>query len=940
MRVYSAPVRAADSQTEADNLSMPETPEPQDHLREQIHLLGDLLGETIREQEGAAIFDLVETIRGLAKAGRAGDQEASRRLLALVDELPMSQARGVVKAFDAYFQLVNLAEEEERVRILRDRARQAHAEGAAMDESIAAAVSRLRDEGLTPADMQALLDALFIMPVFTAHPTEAKRRTVLTKLRRILDILHDMDFHTPIPPEADALRETLREEIVSLWQTDETRWRQPTPLDEVRNGLYFFEDTLFDLVPLLCQDLSAALDRYYPDARFHIPPFLRFGSWIGGDRDGNPFVTVAVTEETLREQKTLALRLYQRAIDRMHGHLSTSMRYGVSLELAASIQADAAMFPEDAQQVAVRYPMQPYRHKMHYIYRKLGATLEANRRPWRADHLPQPNTYERAEDFIAELRLVQDSLRSHRGARLAEGRLGAIVRQAEVFGFHLATLDIRQHAERHTAALAEIFARYGLAEDYAAWPEARKVALLAAELLSPRPLTPARLDFSKEANETLEVFRLIRKAHERIGPQAIESYVISMTTGASDVLGALLMAKDAGVAERLDIVPLFETIADLHAGPAVMEALFANPAYAAHLARRGRSQQIMIGYSDSNKDGGYLTANWELHLAQRALPAVCERHGVRLTLFHGRGGSIGRGGGPTNRAILAQPPESVRGRIKLTEQGESVTNRYTFPDIAHRHLEQIVHAVLLTSGQRPSYPEARGGAWQTAMSALSATAERSYRGFIQETPALLRYFNTATPINDIGRLNIGSRPTRRRASDSIADLRAIPWVFAWAQSRTELPGWYALGAALTTWAGEDAARWGLLQTMYRDWPFFTAMIDNAQVSMRKADMSIAAVYATLSDCADCPEIYPALRAEFERTEAAILRLTGQSDLLDFAPWLQRAIRLRNPYIDPMNFIQVALLNRLRAATGNEAEALHDVVLLSVNGIAAGLRSTG
>lgn len=425
---------------------MPETHEPPDSLPGQIHLLGDLLGDTICEQEGSDIFDLVETIRGLAKAGRTGDQEASRHLLEIIEELPVPQARGVVKAFDAYFQLVNLAEEEERVRVLRDRARQAHAQGGSMDETIAAAVSRLRNEGLSAADMQALLDDLFIMPVFTAHPTEAKRRTVLTKLRRILDILHDFDFHTPIPSESDALRDALREEIVSLWQTDETRWRQPTPLDEVRHGLYFFEDTLFDLVPQIYLDLRSALTHYYPEAEFHIRPFLRFGSWIGGDRDGNPFVTVSVTEETLREQKTLALRLYQRAIDRMHGHLSTSMRYGVSPELAASIEADAAMFPEDAERLAMRYPMQPYRHKLDYIYRKLGATIEANQRPWRADHLPRPNTYERPEDFIAELRLVQDSLRTHRGARLADGRLGGVVCQAEVFGFHLATLDIRQHA--------------------------------------------------------------------------------------------------------------------------------------------------------------------------------------------------------------------------------------------------------------------------------------------------------------------------------------------------------------------------------------------------------------------------------------------------------------------------------------------------------------
>jgi len=914
--------------------------ETRDELGAQIHLLGDLLGETIIEQEGQTVFELVESIRSLAKASRAGDAAAGQRLLILVDALPIGWARPVVKAFAAYFQLVNLAEEEERVRVLHERAVRAHARGEPMDETIAAAVRRLRDEGLDAAEIQALLDNLFIMPVFTAHPTEAKRRTVLTKLNRILDALHELDFHLPTPDEAAATREALREEIVALWQTDDTRQRQPTVLDEVRNGLYYFDTPLFDLAPRLYRELQAALGDYYPGAQFRIPTFLRFGSWIGGDRDGNPFVTPAVTEETLKEQKARALRLYQRALDRMHGHLSVSARYGISDELAASIAADARLFPDDAKRLEARYPGQPYRHKLDYIYRKLGATLEANDRPWRADHLPRPATYADVQQFIADLRLIQDSLRGHLGARLADGRLSDLVKQAEVYGFHLATLDIRQHAERHRAALAEVFERYGLVTDYAAAPEAQRIALLTAELLGSRPLAPARLDFSAETNETLEVFRVIRRAHERVGRQAIESYVISMTTRPSDVLGVLLMAKDAGVADALDVVPLFETIADLQRAPEIMAQLFTNPAYAAHLQRRGNQQQIMIGYSDSNKDGGYLTANWALHLAQRALPAVCEAHGVRLTLFHGRGGTIGRGGGPTNRAILAQPPESVRGRIKITEQGESITNRYGVAELAHRHLEQVIHAVLLTSGRRPALPQAHGGAWEAAMHDLSARAEQTYRTLVHDSPAMLDYFHTATPINDIGRLNIGSRPARRRATRSITDLRAIPWVFAWTQSRTELPGWYALGTALLDWAAEDALRWALLRTMYGEWPFFRAVIDNAQVSMGKADMPIAEVYGGLADCETCAKIYPILAAEFERTTAAILRLTGQGQLLDQAPWLQRAIRLRNPYIDPLNYIQVALLRRLRAAAGADAEALHEVVLLSVNGIAAGLRSTG
>jgi len=928
--------------------------EKRDRLGEQIHLLGDLLGETIVEQEGQAVFELVEEIRGLAKAHRSGDPAAGQRLLALVEELPLARARPVVKAFAAYFQLVNLAEEEERVRVLRERARAAGEAGEPMDETIAAAIHRLREEGLDAAQVQALLDGLFIMPVLTAHPTEAKRRTVLTKLNLIAETLHELDFHMPVPAETQAAIDLLREGILSLWQTDETRTRQPDVLDEVRNGLYYFDNTLFDLVPQVYADLSRALEQAYPGHRFDVPVFLRFGSWIGGDRDGNPNVTLAVTEETLREQKGLALRLYQRAIDRMHGHLSVSAHHGISAELAASLQADADLFPEAAQRAAARYPLQPYRHKMDFVYRKLAATIEANQRPWRADHLPRPGTYEQAEDFIADLRLMQASLREHQAERLAGGRLAELVRQAEIFGFHLATLDIRQHAERHTEALAEVFARYRVdegykseagyevAEGYPSWPEERKLELLARELLNPRPLAPARLDFSPPTNETLELFRLVRRAHERVGRASIESYIISMTSGASDVLGVLLMAKDAGVADALDIVPLFETIADLQRAPAIMARLFANRQYAQHLARRGRAQQIMIGYSDSNKDGGYLTANWELHLVQRTLPAICEQHGVTLTLFHGRGGTIGRGGGPTNRAILAQPPESVRGRLKLTEQGEAITNRYANHDLAHRHLEQVVHAVLLTSGKRPVIDARRAAVWDQAMRALARTAGQAYRAMVHDLPAMLDYFHNATPIDDIGRLNIGSRPARRHDTERIDDLRAIPWGFAWSQSRVGLPGWFGLGTALASWAGSDPAQWAALGAMYREWPFFRTTIDNAQISLRQADMLIAGVYSTLADCETCEAIFPVLRGEFERTEEAILRLTGQRDLLDNEPWLQRSIRVRNPYIDPMNYIQVALLCRLRARcrADDDPDALHDAVLLTVNGIAAGLRGTG
>ncbi len=916
-------------------------PSDRDRLSEQIHLLGGLLGRTIVEQEGESLFDLVEEVRGLAKAHRAGDEAAGERLLRRVEALPLPEAHGVVKAFATYFKLVNVAEEQERVRVLRVRERAAREAGQPAGETIASAVRALRDAGVRHREVEQLLGRLLLMPVFTAHPTEAKRRTILTKLAAIADVLRTLDAGAHGPEEERAAHEVLREEIVSLWQTEETRAYKPDVMDEVRNGLYYFETTLYDLAPRVAESLERAVAECYPGVP--IPPrVLRFGSWIGGDRDGNPFVTVAATEAALRAHHELSLRLLRRGIERLHGHLSSTERLGVEPALVASLGKDAEAFPEEARRAEERYRHQPYRKKLLFVYRKLGATLEASARPWRADHRPRPGTYVHAGELLADLKLLQASLRRHRGERLADGRLGTLVRQAEIFGFHLASLDLRQHSARNADALGEVMSRYGLHPAFAAAGEEERERLLTSEILGGRPFAPHRLDFSDATNETLKLLRLLERAHERIGPEAVECYIVSMTRGPADVLSVLLLARDAGVSDGLDVVPLFETVADLHAAPATMQRLFENPAYARHLAARGGAQTVMVGYSDSNKDGGYLTASWELHRAQRALAAACAGRGITLTLFHGRGGTVGRGGGPTNRAVLAQPPESVGGRLRLTEQGESITNRYADPVLARRHLEQLLHAVLLTSGLHRLGPSPScGGAWERALEELSPLAEQAYRALVHDEPALVPYLQAATPLDEIGRLNIGSRPSSRGAEAGLADLRAIPWVFAWTQSRVNLPGWYGLGSALERWAGDDAARWDLLATMYREWPFFRTLVDNAQRALRGADMLIASVYATLADRGDRDTVLPRLRDEHERTVAALRRVTGQADLLDDAPWLQRSIRVRNPYIDPMNYVQVALLRRLRADPSSvDADDLRATVRLCVNGIAAGLRGTG
>ena len=545
-----------------------------------------------------------------------------------------------------------------------------------------------------------------------------------------------------------------------------------------------------------------------------------------------------------------------------------------------------------------------------------------------------------------DLEMIRKSLCENMGERVAKGQLAELIRAAEVFGFHLATLDIRQHAARHRSAITEVFDLFGLEPGYEQMAEPDRVGLLGSEIMSKRPLT-ALLDFSEDTNETIRLFRLIRKAQGSLGATAIQTYIISMTTQVSNVLEVLLLARDAGLFGEVDIAPLFETVEDLRAAPAIMAQLFENDAYRQHLAKRDNRQQIMIGYSDSNKDGGYLMANWMLFRTQSKLAEVCDAHGVKLLLFHGRGGTLGRGGGPANRAILAQPVESIRGRCKVTEQGEVISNRYSNPDIAHRHLEQLVNAILLTSPQRPH--QAQEPQWFSAMDALSERALAAYRQLV-DNPSFLRYFHDATPIDQIAKLNIGSRPARRTATAGIADLRAIPWVFAWTQSRVNLPSWYGVGAAIAGWMqeqdddGQDStahARLALLRSMYENWPFFRTVLDNVQVGLAKSDMQIASLYAGLTDDETRSEIFGRILEEHELSKRMVLAVTGNARLLENEAWLRSSIQLRNPYVDPMNFIQVALLAILRDdPDAPDAEDVENAVLLSVNGVAAGLQNTG
>jgi phosphoenolpyruvate carboxylase len=916
-----------------------------ERLSEQIHLLGDLLGETIVEQEGRACLDLVEAIRALAKAHRLGDSGAGERLVTLVRELSLDDTRLVAKAFATYFQLVNLAEDQERVRTLRERERRAEEEAHPVSETIEAAIDTLLERGLDPSQIGDLVSRLDIVPVLTAHPTEARRRTILRKLERITRLLERIDFEDLTPSERRSVDAGLREIVTSLWQTDETRRTKPDVLDEARTALYYVEQVLYDLVP----DISEALRRKLGAAGVDlpVPDIIRLGTWIGGDRDGNPFVTPEVTRRALLEQAAAVIHLYMQSIDRMYGMLSTSSAHGISDEIVEALREDDERSRRDSEYAKARYPDEPYRRRIYVVYRRLARTHEALVRAAGSEHfvpdvLPEvADLYRDPEDLLRELGAIEASLRERRGERLAGGQLRRLRAQVGTFGFHLATMDIRQHAVRHRRALGEIFARWGVSEDYAGLDDEGRLGVLIGELETRRPLTPERLDFSPEANETVEVFRTIRWAHEELGTRAIDSYVISHSRVPADVLEVLLLCRDAGVDRAIDVVPLFESIEDLDNAPDVLEALFDVPAYDTHLRERGGRQQVMIGYSDSNKDGGYLAAAWHLHRAQRRLASVCAARNVLLTIFHGRGGSIGRGGGPANRAILAQPPESVRGPIKITEQGEAISERYGNPRLARRHLEQVVHAMLMQSAVGDPRDE-ETDSFRDVMDELAHRAEESYRQLVHGTPELVEYFESCTPLSGISRLNIGSRPAKRTKGGGISDLRAIPWVFAWTQSRVVLPGWYGVGTAIAEWSGDDEERWATLREMYKRWLFFRTTIDNVQLSLGKADLLIARVYATLASDRIRAAVFPRLREELERTLSVVLRVSGQSAMLEKEPWLAKAIAVRNPYIDPMNYVQVALLEQLREpdVEPSEREGLDRILGVTINGIAAGLKITG
>jgi phosphoenolpyruvate carboxylase len=914
-------------------------------LRADISLLGHLLGEVLVEQAGRSLFDTEERLRALAKSLRAedGGLAAGRRermeaeMVEVVAGLDPDGLVHLVRAFSTYFQLVNTAEQHHRVRRRRLRDIQRAEAHRPQPESLAAALLDLRTRGV-PADRVAgALERLAIRLVLTAHPTEISRRTVLSKHVLFARLLERLDT-AMAPRERREVIERLLEEITVLWQSDEMRSAKPRVIDEVRRTLFFFDEVLFDATISVEEELARLLAEHYPDLA---PPaaFLRFGSWAGGDQDGNPNCTPEVLHEALALHRGLGLDRLRQQVRDLAADLGISRRMvGVSPELDASIAEDERTMPATAGRIGDRNASEPYRRKLSFVWERLDPTSE---RPYRD-----------AGELIGDLEIIGGSLRAHGGQRMARRGVARVIRQARIFGFHVAHLDVRQHSSRLHEAVKEILA--SSAPGYAAMPEGERSDLLerlleASEARGGGALSPA-------ASQTARTFSELRTAMVAHGPEAAGTLIVSFSRAPSDLLAAQLLARraslirpqpDGGVESDVDIVPLFESIADLRAAPDTIRGLLGRPAYLTNLEARARRQVVMVGYSDSGKDGGYLAANWELFVAQERLADVCRLAGVRLVLFHGRGGTASRGGGSTYAAVMGGPVGTLGGRIRITEQGETISFKYALPEIAERNLDSVVAAVLMRTLEED---EARGfagrkGVWDEAVAELAAVSMERYRGLVYEDPDFLAYFTQATPVREFELLNIGSRPARRAAGDrelEVESLRAIPWTFAWMQNRHLVPSWYGMGAALASFTARYKGGLGVLREMYAEWPWWRALIANCEMTMGKADMRIAARYAGLvGDERVRERIFGDIRREFSAAEEGLLAITERARLLDDHPVLQRSIRLRNPYIDPMHEVQIRLLRELRAEVGATArERLEYPLLLTISGIAAGLRNTG
>ncbi len=928
-------------------------------LVDDIRLLGTLLGDVIREQEGVAAYELIEQVRKLSVAFRRDADEASDKALKkLLKGLSGDQTVSVIRAFTYFSHLANLAEDRHyiRRRTIHERA------GSTQEGSIDVALARLRWAGIAPKTIAETLAHSFVSPVLTAHPTEVQRKSILDAERNIAQLLTARDDIKTLalalkaispaiaakdalsPRELAANEALLRARVMQLWQTRLLRLTKLTVADEIENALSYYDATFLREIPKLYANLERELG--------HLPvhSFLRMGQWIGGDRDGNPNVTADTLNYALGRQAEVALRHYLAEVHLLGGELSMSaMLAGVSpaMQVLSNRSPDTNEHRQD----------EPYRRALTGVYARLAATLTKLTGGEAARHAVAPqNAYPKSEDFLSDLRTIAASLRAHHGEALVAHRLHPLMRAVDVFGFHLATLDLRQSSDKHEAVLSELLATAAIEPDYPRMGEAARRELLMRLLNDARPLRVVSAEYSTQTQDELAIFEAALTARALFGHEAIRHYIISHTETVSDLLEVMLLQKEVGLMRKtlqnqanndLIVVPLFETIEDLRNAAPIMREFYALPGIAQLIQRSGAEQDIMLGYSDSNKDGGIFTSNWELYRSEIALVKLFDElaavHGITLRMFHGRGGTVGRGGGPSYQAILAQPPGTVRGQIRLTEQGEVIGSKYANPEIGRRNLETLVAATLEATLLQPTKPATQ--TFLDAAAKLSASSMAAYRALVYETPGFTEYFFSATPIREIAELNIGSRPASRKASQKIEDLRAIPWGFSWGQCRLTLPGWYGFGSAVETMLTEggtpakrqEAIR--LLQKMVKEWPFFRTLLSNVDMVLAKSDLALASRYSELvPDIKLRKKIFSAIEAEWHLTVSALALITGQKHLLADNASLQRSIRHRFPYIDPLHHLQVELIRRYRA--GQADDRVQRGIHISINGIAAGLRNTG
>lgn len=929
-------VRAATARTAPSGHETPrEATEP---LREDIRLLGGMLGQIVREQAGEDVFALVEKAR--VESFRVRRSEIDRaELAAMFSRIGTDDAIQVIRAFSHFALLANLAEDLHRER---RRAIHVRAGEPPQDSSLAATYAKLDVAQLDSDTVAAALAGAVVSPVITAHPTETRRRTVFEVQTRITELMRVRERTALDPAEAADLDVQLRRQILTLWQTALIRLSRLRIQDEIEVGLRYYEASLFEVIPRINAEVRRALRARWPGAELLSEPILRPGSWIGGDRDGNPFVTADVVHRATRRAAQTAIEHHLAELERLERELSMSarlVRVTPDLDLLAAQSGDDSGFRAD----------EPYRRAVRGIRSRLTTTalriLDEPPLHGLPTGLP---AYESTPQLLADLDTIDRSLRASGDGTVADDRLAHLRDAVEVFGFHLCGLDLRQNSEVHERVIAELLAWSGVHPDYLALPEEQRITLLATELASRRPLTAPDAEFGAETSKELAIIRAAADAVHGLGAAAVPNYVISMCTSVSDMLEVAVLLKEAGLLDPgaeggpacpVGIVPLFETIEDLRRGAATLTATLAVPVYRSLVTMRGNNQEVMLGYSDSNKDGGYLAANWALYRAELDLVQAASDTGIRLRLFHGRGGTVGRGGGPSYDAILAQPPGAVAGSLRLTEQGEVIAAKYAEPRLAHRNLETLIAATLestlldvegLGDQAEPAY---------AILDELAELARATYRELVHETPGFVEYFQTSTPVAEIGALNIGSRPASRKPTTSISDLRAIPWVLSWSQSRVMLPGWYGTGSAFEQWVAGDEERLATLTSLYRTWPFFRTVLSNMAMVMSKSDMGLAARYAELVPDPELRHrVFDKIAGEHARTVAMYKAITGHHDLFADNPALERSVHNRFPYLEPLNHLQVELLRRFRS--GEDTDRVRRGIQLTMNGLATALRNSG